>query len=182
MKKIIVILVIIALSAIAVTYALKKPTSVSTVAPSPTSAQQISLTPKQLQQYYAIYKDPYVIHLRKELNGYLDGSNDGISDSNLVIKSNKRDGYIDGLSSFNKDYFKGKFIVYTIENSIAGGKDIAIIFQDKPDKLFNAWVYKLAGGEYDLRGFSQVLNYTPAKMQEIQNKYHVFLSDKNHSL
>ena len=146
------------------------------------NVQEISFTPEQLQQYYATYQDPYVIALRTALNGYLDGTNKGMDSPQLVIKSSKRDGYLDGFSSFSKDYYKGRFIVYAIGDSAAGGKDIAIIFQDKPDMLFRAWVYQLANGRYDLRGFSQDLSYTSEKMLEIQKEYKSLLTERNHSL
>lgn len=144
--------------------------------------QEIKFTTDQLSQYYASYQDPYVIALRTALNGYLDGTNNGMDVPETVIESSKREGYVDGLSSFSKDYYKGKFIVYAMENSPAGGKDIAIIFQDKPDKLFRAWVYMLGGGSYDLRGFSQDLSYTPDKMETLQKQYRFILVNREHAL
>ncbi len=144
--------------------------------------KEITFTTEQLEQYYATYQDPYVIALRTALNGYLDGTNNGIENPQIVIESSRRDGYIDGLSSFSNDYYKSKFIVYAIGNSVVGGKQIAIIFQDKPDKLFNALVYKLADGVYDLRGFSQNLSYTPEKMKNIGIQYKVKLTDTKHAL
>lgn len=138
--------------------------------------------PKDIQSYYDAYEDPFVIHLRKALNGYLDGSNYGMSEPKLVVESGESDNYLEGLSSFSKSYYQSKFIVYYLDDSIAGGKDIQIIFQDKPDKLFRAWVYRLSSGKYDLRGFSQDLRYTPEKIIQIQVGYKEFLEDKNHAI
>lgn len=158
---------------------------IPTIAPTPTSTPiaPIQFTQDQLQGYYDSYKDPYVIHLRKALNGYLDGTNYGMDGPASVIKPDTSiNGLLGGLSSFDKSYYRSKFIVYSIDNSFAGGKDIYVVFQDKPDKVFLAWVYQLAGGAYDLRGFSQVLKYTPDNMSQMQQQYKTFLNDKIHAL
>jgi hypothetical protein len=159
------------------------PTPIQTASPSAQPVTPLSFTPEQLQGYYATYKDPYVINLRKALNGYLDGTNYGMDDPASVIKPDTSiTGLLGGLSSFDKSYYQSKFIVYSIDNSLAGGKEIYIVFQDKPDKVFYAWVYKLAGGTYDLRAFAQDLEYTPDKMLQIQQEYKTFLNDKTHAL
>ena len=36
-----------------------------------------------------------------------------------------------------------------------GGKQIPVVFRSRPDRAFDAWVYRLGGGGYDLRGFSE---------------------------
>ena len=111
------------------------------------------------------------MHVRKALNGYLAGTNEGLSDPDDV-----------GLDSFSKDYYRSKFVVVWFDNSIAGGKDISILFQDKPDKLFTAWVYKTAVGEYELRGFWQSSTYTDEKLQELNKRFKTYLEDKDHAL
>ncbi len=72
-------------------------------------------------------------------------------------------------------------IVFTINDFMAGGKEISIIFRDKPDKLFNVWVYKLATGNYDLREFWQNPGYSEDKMKEVLVQYKQLLDDKAHS-
>ncbi len=151
------------------------------IASSPT-VTPLSFSPEQLATYYKSYQDPYVIHIRTALNGYLDGSDTGIDSPNLVIESTKTAVLISGLSSFSKDYYKSKFIVMAINPALSGGENISIIFQDKPDKLFDVWVYKLAGGAFDLRSFGQDTSYTPEKMANLQIEYKEALSDKQHSL
>ncbi len=39
------------------------------------TAEQLGITEKQLSAYERGLRDPYVLHLRKALNGYLDGTN-----------------------------------------------------------------------------------------------------------
>ena len=139
---------------------------------------------EQLESYYSSYINPYVTHARKALDGYLDGSNYGMGVPELVIDpEQKTDKVIYGLGSFDKDYYQGKFIVYIINDSIAGGKEISIIFQDKPDKLFTAWVYKFSGEEgYDLKGFWQDLSFDEKKMAEIRQLYKNQLEDREYAI
>jgi len=150
----------------------------------PTQVEELKLTPEQLKQYYQTYEDPFVLHIRKALTGYLNGTNEGISAPEVVIKSNKLDDGPAGLDSFDKNYYKSKFIVYAINDALAGGKMINIIFQDKPDKLFNAWVYRLADadGNYDLRGFWENTAFNEGKMATIRIIYKKYLEDKKHAL
>jgi hypothetical protein len=147
--------------------------------------EPLEFTEEQLESYYSSYQNPYVLHLRKALDGYLDGSNEGMEAPEAVINPGfETKGAINGLSKFDKEYYQSKFMVFTMNDSLAGGKEIAIIFQDKPDKLFTAWVYKLAGQEeaYDLRGFWQVLGYDEKKMEETRQLYKNQLEDKEHVL
>lgn len=152
------------------------------IEPTPTNVEPAVFTQTQLNDYYQTMKNPFVLHIRKALNGYLNGTNVGIDSPELVIEKDEINGSPAGLSSFDKDYYKSKFIVYMISDSMAGGKFVRIIFQDKPDKLFIAWVYKLAGGEYDFRGFSQDSSFTEEKMKEIQIIFKTVLEDKIHSI
>ena len=67
-----------------------------------------------------------------------------------------------------------------------GGKNIHIIFQDKPDKKFWAWVYDnhIEDGSYDrynLRGF-QEFPLTEQEIEVMLTTYKEFIEDKEHSL
>lgn len=150
--------------------------------PAPAVAAPIVFTQEQLNDYYQLTKNPYVLHIRKALNGYLNGTNVGMDSPDLVIEKDTINGSPAGLLSFSKDYYKSKFVVFMMDDSMAGGKFIRIIFQDKPDKVFIVWVYKLAGGEYDFRGFSQDSGYTEEKMKEIRILYKTIFEDEEHSI
>jgi len=155
------------------------------LSPSPTPIEPIQFTQEQLQGYYKSYQDPYVIHIRKALNGYLSGTNYGMDDPKSTINGDpsfNKDGLLTGLKNFSNDYYKSKFIVYSINSSIAGGYFIRIEFQDKPDKIFLAWVYKLGTGAYDLREFAQDLSFTPDQIKVNNIEYQDFLNDKVHAL
>lgn len=151
------------------------------ISDSSTAIEEIHFTEDELKQYYSVYENPFVLHIRKALDSYLIGKKEGMNE--IVIKTYKaEDGTVGGLDAFTKDYYKSKFIVFAINNGVAGGKIINIIFQDKRDKLFNAWVYQVADGSYELRGFWQNMTFTKQEMDKIQKQYKVYLEDKQHAL
>ena len=134
-------------------------------------AEQPSMTAEQRSTLEAGLRNPYVLHLRKALNGYLDGTNVGIDKPNLVIKF-KCGGVPSGLDCFSKDYFRSKFVVFSFNDHITfRGKVITIIFQDKPDRLFVAWVRRFGDGSYDLSGFWQNKTFGKEVMKKIRKAY-----------
>ena len=136
----------------------------------------------QLQQYYSVYRDPYIIYLRKALNAYLAHDSSGVDISMAAVQTSTISGFLSGLDSFSKDYYKSKFVVMTFRDSVAGGKDIQIMFQDKPDKIFYAWVYKLSTGTYELRGFNVNENFSQKDIKSVVDYYKPLFFDKNYSL
>jgi len=101
-----------------------------------------------------VYNNEYVKNIRTGLNGYLDGTNIGV-DEYAIEKSDLNEKKC-GLNSFDKSYYKSKFIVVSASDNDYGGVQADIFFIDKPDTLFWAWVYRLDGdGEYELRGFCE---------------------------
>ncbi|OGH18810.1 MAG: hypothetical protein A3F31_04515 [Candidatus Levybacteria bacterium RIFCSPHIGHO2_12_FULL_38_12] len=137
---------------------------------------------KDLEGYYRVYKNPYVVYLRKALNAYLVNDSSEVTISMTAIQKDNREGIISGLDSFEKDYYKSKFVVLTINGNIGGGKDIQIIFQEKPDRIFYAWVYDLADGTYELRGFNSKEHFDEKAMKETIDYYKPYLFDKEHAL
>lgn len=98
-----------------------------------------------------IYSNPYIKHIRTALNGYLDGSNTGAEEA-IALDENKSDEC--GLDAFDKSYYRSKFLVFDAKDNDYGGVQTWIVFVNKPDTLFWAWVYRLGGdGDYSLRGF-----------------------------
>jgi len=144
-------------------------------------------TQELLQRYYALYENPYVLHLREILDVYLDGDLDeeseGIGDPKLVIEEGERkDGSSSGLDSFNEDYYKSKFIVILMVAGKEGGKIITVIFQDKQDKLFDAWVYQTEEGEYEVRGFWENTGLSDEQLESLKEKYGELIEDKKYAL
>ncbi|MCL4354058.1 hypothetical protein M1349_01135 [Patescibacteria group bacterium] len=137
---------------------------------------------ENIQTYYDVYKNPFVLYLRKAINAYTN--NDSLA-ANLTIsavRKEKMDGVISGLDSFDRNYYKSKFVVLTINDSVSGGKDIQILFQDKPDRIFYAWVYKLSNGDYELRGFNSKENFDREALDKVVSEQRSLILDKKHSL
>lgn len=139
-------------------------------------------TSNNIEDYYKVYKNPFVLYLRKALNAFLSNDSSDVNISNAAVKKETGEGIISGLESFDKEYYKSKFVVLTINKSISGGVDIQIMFQDKPDRIFYAWVYQLADGSFELRGFNSKEKMEPKAMEAIQVEYKTFLEDKEHAL
>ena len=149
------------------------------------------ITEEELQGYFNVYKDFHVIHLRNVLDSYLNGDYEGMDkDSNIIsIDAIKQ------LDSYDKDYYKSKFVVMDISNFLGGGKIIDIIFQDKPDKVFQTWIYDrysheedISGeiNEYDIDYYALIVFQenpkTEQEMRAILTTGKEFLEDKEHAL
>jgi hypothetical protein len=78
-----------------------------------------------------------VVHLRKALDNYASGSSDGIEEFAID------DGQQAGLMFYSKQYYRSPFIILHYEQHLGGGRDIAIVFRDRPDRVFRAWVYQI---------------------------------------
>jgi hypothetical protein len=147
-----------------------------------------AVTPRigeEINDYYRVYQNPNVIYLRKALNAYLANDSEGSGIMEAAATKNNIDGIVSGLDSFSKDYYKSKFIVFTIdEQGLGGGTNLQIIFQDKPDKIFYAWVYQLDDPDktYNLRGFSARSDITPEAMKDLVEGYKEQIQDKEHSI
>ena len=98
-----------------------------------------------------INSSPYIKHIRPALNGYLDGSNAGAEEAAMDITSDSSCG----LGNFDRSYYQSKFVILEAEDNDYGGVQAYIVFVNKPDSIFWAWVYQLGGdgGEYVLRAF-----------------------------
>lgn len=126
-----------------------------------TPPPQLELSDEELAEYAKTYEEPAVIFLREAIDSYQEGIYDEDIMSIVAIEKDESDGKLSGLDSF-EGYYQSKFIVYQIVNNYFGGVNILIIFVDKPDQIFTAWVYKHADDTFHLRGFWN----NPPKNQE----------------
>jgi len=161
----------------------------SEVSPAPTVIQEginvlTNLNQEELEGYYKVYENPYAIYLRRALDAYSANDSTGINISMTAVKEDHREGITSGLSAFDKEYYKSKFIVATIDEDTENKdcRHIQIIFQDKPDRIFFAWVCKTEGGEFELRGFNSKDYIDPETMKETVKFYEPLLFDKKHAL
>jgi len=119
---------------------------------------EAQFTPEQLEQYYLVYKNPDVRYLRTLFDSYLK-------------KSGGTEQERQQLTKWNKDYFRSKFTVMSRENNTFGGTFVTILFQDRPDKVFVAWVYPEGGNkQLTLRKFD-VGDFTGEDMRRIRVRY-----------
>jgi hypothetical protein len=137
---------------------------------------------KELEEYYKTYKNPSVIYLREVLNDYLANDISKVNIAPNALKKTRNENFIRGLEAFDKKYYKSKFVVLTFTEHKSGGVEIRIMFQDKPDRIFDAWVYRYSDGDFELRGFSSDENYDPVKIKELNKTYEQFLLDKKHAI
>lgn len=133
-----------------------------------------------LKSYYAAYSDPFVLHLRKALDNYMAGSQEGMESFEFVTQPHLP-GRRSGLDAF-KDYFKSKFVVLWLEDALMGGKVVTVLFRDKPDTLIDAWVYRLSGGQFDLRGVWEKTDINKEGLKEWTKHHRDLVFDDPHAL
>ncbi len=133
---------------------------------------ETDFTGNELDSYYRVYEDPCVMHVRSALNSYLNGSDQGYYfGSQLITQLNKYRGYL-----------ADHFVVLSLDPSPMGGSSILMISQEKPDRIFDAWVYESSEAELELRGFSESREFNSSEIEEIAERYRNFLEDHEHSL
>jgi hypothetical protein len=130
---------------------------------------EVHFTPEQLQQYYLVYKNADVRYLRMLFDAYLQGASGREQEFQLLDK-------------WNKSYYRSKFVVLSRDKNVFGGTLITIIFEDRPDKVFLAWVYP-EGTEktLTLRAFD-LGKFSDEDIKRIQVRYKKLLTDKIHCI
>jgi hypothetical protein len=131
-------------------------------------------TPKDLNRYYAVYRNRDVIYLRSLFNEYLAGKL-GQTDQN------DRAAEFTLLDQWNYSYYKSKFIVLTFNKAAMGGSSFSILFQDSPNRVFNVWVYTTSDGTPELRSFESA-GKTEQEMAKIRDFLGQSLDDKEHAM
>jgi hypothetical protein len=130
---------------------------------------EAQFTPEQLKEYYLVYKNPDVRYLRVVFDSYLRGSGASARERQLMEK-------------WDKAYFRSKFIVMSRDDNAFGGTLITILFQDRSDKVFVAWVYP-EGGEKKLalRGLEPG-DFSEEDIRRINVRYKKLIEDKDHAM
>lgn len=117
------------------------------------------LANNDLAEYQSVYNEPSVRFLRQALNAFVeDKSPEACILQAAVTKSSGKDygmeGITSGLEAFDKSYYMSKFVVGSISDNSENGKDIQIVFRDKPDRIFYAWIGKTPYTDLCLLGFN----------------------------
>jgi hypothetical protein len=136
---------------------------------SKTPNSQESFSQQELKEYYKVYSDPDVKHIRAVFNAFLSGK-----------KLNSIEA--DALKNADKSYLKSKFVVLSHDPHLMGGSNITIMFQEKPDKIFKVWIYLGKGSRWQLRDFSESTSFSKEDIERIRERYRKFLEDKAHAL
>ena len=130
---------------------------------------EAQFTPEQLEQYSLVYKNPDVRYLRTLFDSYVKNSGGTEQEQQQ-------------LSKWNKDYFRSKFMVMSRDNNTFGGTLITILFQDRPDKVFVAWIYPEGGDkQLTLRTFD-VGDFSDEDIKRIKVRYKKLIEDKTHAM
>ncbi len=132
----------------------------------------LCLSGEELQAYRRVYHNPFVQHVRSALDSFIEGEARGIFEGEELIEN---------LESW-REYLPHRFVVLSLEPSPAGGYLITLLSREKPDRIFSAWVYNLAGGVYQLRGFSENTDIPREEIPEMILRYSAFLADTVHCI
>ena len=131
---------------------------------------EANFTPEQLKQYYLVYTNPDVRYLRTLFDEYLHGEA-GREDEFSLLKG------------WNSNYYRSKFVVLSRDRNPFGGTFITIMFQDRPDKIFVAWVYAEGStGKLTLRKFDSSPKFTEQDIKQVGVRYRKLLEDKEHAM
>src|SRR6267142_2223696 len=140
--------------------------------PPPASAipdGEARFTPEQLEEYYLVYKNSDVRYLRTLFTAYQRGA------------AGKEDEFA-LLNKWDSEYYRSKFTVFSREDNTFGGTLITIIFQQRPDKVFIAWVYQ-EGQKRTLKLRAlEPGKFTEEDIKRIKIRYRIMLEDKVHAM
>ena len=130
---------------------------------------EAQFTPEQLEKYYLVYKNADVRYLRTLFDAYVNNSGGTEEERQQLHK-------------WDKDYFRSKFMVMSRENNTFGGTLITILFQDRPDKVFIAWVYPEGSDrKLSLRRFDAA-DFSDEDLKRIRVRYKKLIEDRVHAM
>jgi hypothetical protein len=130
---------------------------------------EAKFTAEQLEQYYLVYKNPDVRYLRTLFDAYLNKTGGTEEERQLLDK-------------WNKDYVRSKFIVLSRDRNTFGGTFITILFQDRADKVFMAWVYPEGSNQQLTLRALRVSDFSDEDIRRIKIRYKKLIADKTHAM
>ena len=110
----------------------------------------------QYKRLFDSYKDPVVLGLRHSLDEYLNGT------------AGKYTTQI--LSETPRALLAKSFMLLDVNNGPAGGTFLTIQFGSDVSRVYRAWVYRLASGSFELRGW-YIANCTASQQHWITITY-----------
>ena len=122
-----------------------------------------------MAQYYLVYKNPDVRYLRTLFDTYL-GNEKGRDDEFMILKA------------WSSDYYRSRFVVLSRDQNPFGGTLITLIFPEKPDKIFIAWVYPDGSSRTLKLRVLDPTKYTEEDVRRTRTRYASILDDKKHAM
>jgi hypothetical protein len=86
------------------------------------------------------------------------------------------------LSKWDKAYFRSKFIVMSRDADTFGGTLITILFQDRTDKVFVAWVYPEGSNKQLTLRKLDAGDFNQEDIRRINGRYQKLIADKVHAM
>ena len=130
---------------------------------------EAQFTHEQLEQYYLVYSNPDVRYLRTLFDSYLKGSGGREQERQFLAK-------------WDKAYFRSKFIVMSRDANTFGGTFITILFQDRTDKVFVAWVYPEGSNKRLTLPKLDPVDFSQEDIRRINVRYETLIADKAHAM
>jgi hypothetical protein len=150
-------------------------------------------TADEIKYNTEISNDEFVQYLRRSINDFLD--------NNYVTSTCSYTGLLNGthcadfayeesndhgsaLFSESADVLSGKFIVLETDLAPGGGESIVLMFKNKPDEIFYAWVYDYTNSGsaatgtvngYDLRELDQYTSDPGSDTPTISETQHAYI-------
>ena len=123
---------------------------------------------EQIQRQIQIAKSEPVQAIRKGIDEYLRGCRNACR----VLEP----GAVTDLGELDLAYLKSRFSLYLGDRFLGGGFMFTIVFQDRPDALFNAWVrqYSDSPGRWFVVRFL-VAERNQARMRRLACEYGYYL-------
>jgi hypothetical protein len=101
----------------------------------------------RLAQYELLLRDPAIAFLRSVFRAHAE------EDGNPAAVLPGGGEAAGELAEFDVAYFRSQFIPLAIESNPWGGRDITLLFRDRPDRLFTAWIHGDSSDDLVLRSF-----------------------------
>lgn len=142
-----------------------------------TSPGVMPFDPEVLAEMNRVMQEPAVLAVRQQLDAYLAGKLDPDYDF-TPVKEEQLDTLC-GLDAFDRDYYGHKFAVINGDDAKYGGAWLHIIFPEKPDRVFNVWMYPRAtpnsSKKWEMRAFCDS-GLPPDSVADVEAQIRVYTS------
>jgi serine/threonine protein kinase len=126
-----------------------------------------SLTPAQEDSFRSCYTVPSIVYIRAAFDSAVHG----------VYNTTWERDQLSGYTSF----FKSRFFVLDINDAI-GGIKVNILFVDKPDSVFNVWIFDFKDGDFKIHDFHVFQNYRNIEISEVKKFFSKYIYNDMYTL